>query len=401
MITLGLLCLLNLVARAQTAGLAFEPTSWSAVLEKARQTHRPIFVYAYAPGCHFCHEMEKSTFQDPAAAAYYNNTFVAFKVNIEVDTAFTRRYDIASFPTYLYLDEAGSPLHRSGGSKPAADFVADARAAFAPETAFYGLQRHYQSGNRTPDLLYRYSRALNFPTRREVPQAQVVAEYLTTQSAEQLRSEQNLRYIFAQYTPQTNQFFLTHQDDFAPWFSTQERQRKAQQALRSLASEAGEQPGNQAFQELQQLIKTSFADTAQANLLATITFLEMRRDWVGYARATRRYSQLPDPNTNMLLTTAKYVYYFGKEQGPARQQQAVAAVLDVMPVLLKQERNYENLLLHAKLLQQAHRPTTARVTAQAALKEAQLQKESGKDALELLKVINASAKKRVSIKPRG
>ncbi|NVO32676.1 thioredoxin family protein [Hymenobacter lapidiphilus] len=381
------------MARAQTASLAFEPTSWEAALAKARQTQRPIFVYAYAPGCHFCQEMESITFQDPTVAAYYNATFVAFKVNTEVDTAFTRRYDIASFPTYLYLDEAGNPLHRGGGAKPAADFVADARAAFAPETAFYGLQRQYQSGNRTPDLLYRYSRALNFPTRREVPQAQVVAEYLTTQTAEQLRSEQNLRYIFAQYTPQTNRFFLTHQADFAPWFSAKERQQKADWALRGLASEAGEQPDNQAFQELQQLIKTSFADTAQASALATINFLEMRRDWAGYAQATRRYSQLPAPDKNRLINTAKYVYYFGKEQGPTRQQQAVAAVLDLMPVLLKQERNYENLLLHAQLLLQARRESPARAAAQAALQQAKLQKESGEEAQELLQALNAKAKK--------
>lgn len=391
-ITLGLLCLISLVARAQSASLAFEPTSWNAVLEKARQTHRPIFVYAYAPGCHFCKEMENSTFHEPTVTAYYNSTFVAFKVNTEVDTAFTRRYDISSFPTYLYLDNTGTPLHRSGGAKPAADFVADARAAFEPQTAFYHLQRQYQSGNRTPDLLYRYSQALTFPSRQN-PQAQVVAEYLATQSAEQLRSEQNLHYLFEHSTPQTDQYFLAHQADFAPWFSAEQRQKKADRMLMNQAFDLGEKPDAQGLQQLRQLIRTNFADTARAYSLATINYLEARRDWVRYARATRRYSQLTAPDNYTLRKTATYVYYFAKEQGPAQQQEAIAAALDMMPALLKQQRNYDNLLLHARLLQQAQRPAPARAAAQAALKEAQLQNESGEDALALLKVINASAKK--------
>ncbi|SDY71484.1 thioredoxin family protein [Hymenobacter psychrophilus] len=393
MITLGLLCLITLMARAQTASLAFEPASWEAALTKARQTQRPIFVYAYAPGCHFCKEMESSTFRDPTVAAYYNDTFVAFKVNIEVDTAFTRRYDIASFPTYLYLDAAGNPLHRSGGAKSAADFVADARAAFAPQTAFYSLQQQYMLGSRTPDLLYRYSRALNFPTRRQTTQAQVVAEYLATQSAAQLRNEQNMRYVFEYSTPQTDRYFLAHQVDFTPWFPAEARQRKADRILMRQAFDAGQKADDLDLQQLRHLIKVSFADTARANSLATINFLESRRDWARYARATRRYSQLPAPDKYTLSKTATYVYYFAKEQGPQQQQQAVAAALEVMPMLLKQEHNYANLLLHAKLLLQARRQAPARAAAQAALQQAKLQKESGEEAQELLQALNAKAEK--------
>ncbi|RFP64123.1 thioredoxin family protein [Hymenobacter lapidiphilus] len=392
MITLALLCLLGLVARAQTATLAFELTSWNAALEKARQTHRPIFVYAYAPGCHFCKEMENSTFQDPTATAYYNGTFVAFKVDIEADTAFARRYDIISYPTYLYLDAAGNLLYRSGGYKKAPDFVAEGRAAFDPQTAFYSLQQQYQSCSRTPDLLYRYSQALNFPSQQN-PQPQVVAEYLATQSAEQLRSEQNLRYIFKYSTPQTDQYFLAHQADFTPWFSAEERQYKADRMIINQASDLGEKSNAQGLQQLRQLIKTNFADTARANSLATINFLEGRRDWVRYARSTRRYSQLPAPDTYTLSKTATYVYHFAKEQGAAQQQEAIVAALDVMPVLLKQQRNYETLLLYAKLLQQAQRQAPAKAAAQAALQQAKLQNESDEDARELLQAIDAGAKK--------
>ncbi|MGO8609221.1 thioredoxin family protein, partial [Rhizobium johnstonii] len=79
-------------------------------MQKAQQLQRPVFVYAYSPGCHFCQQMEKTTLRSAAVAAYYNATFVSVKVDVTVDTAFARRYDIHGFPTYLYFDSAGQPL---------------------------------------------------------------------------------------------------------------------------------------------------------------------------------------------------------------------------------------------------------------------------------------------------
>lgn len=390
---LGLLALLSFAARAQSATMAFEPTAWQAVLAKARQTHRPIFVYAYSRGCHFCKQMETTTFQDPAATGYYNATFVAYKVDMEADTAFARHYDINGFPTYLYLDERGSPLHRSSGAKQAAAFVADARAAFEPRMAFYTLQRQYQDGNRTPDLLYRYSQALEYSSQRQNPQSQVVAEYLATQSAEQLRNEHNLRYIFGYSTPQTDQYFLGHQPDFTPWFSTEERRKKADRILARRAYDAGRKTDGSAWLALRKLISTSFADTARANTIATINFLEARRDWIKYARATRQHSLQASPDYQTLYKSAKYVNFFGKDQPTAQRQEALAAILDVMPTVLKQERNYENLLLHAQLLHQAHRPEPARAAAQAALELAKQQKVPDEDAQELLQTLQSKTNK--------
>ncbi|GAB3228194.1 hypothetical protein GCM10027346_12480 [Hymenobacter seoulensis] len=120
-VTLAILfCLLTLPSWAQNQVIRFAASPWEVVLKQARQEHKPVFVYAYSPGCHFCREMEATTFQDAAAATHYNRTFISYQVNITTDTAFARRYDIASFPTYLYLDATGQPLHRSLGAKPAA-----------------------------------------------------------------------------------------------------------------------------------------------------------------------------------------------------------------------------------------------------------------------------------------
>ncbi|GAB3287986.1 hypothetical protein GCM10027348_03190 [Hymenobacter tenuis] len=291
--------------------------------------------------------MEATTFQDAAAATYYNRTFISYQVNITMDTAFARRYDIASFPTYLYLDETGKLLHRSLGAKPAAEFIADAKAAFVPESAFYALQRRYQAGERTADLLYAYSRALEFSSEAQSPQSRVLTEYLATQSAEQLRSEKNLRFLFTQTNAATNEFFLQNQAAFQRYYPASEVQRKAERLLARLAAEAGKSKDATAFSRVRHLVSTSFPDTARAHSLATINFLEARRDWVAYAGATLRHTRRPNPDAYTLRKTATYVHYFGQEQGLARQQEALGLALKFMPVLLRQEKTYENTLLHA------------------------------------------------------
>lgn len=378
------LLLFAFIGHAQHAAIAFESTSWSMALQKARQARKPVFVYAYSPGCHFCQKMERTTLHDVGATAYYNATFISFKVNVEADTAFARRYDIDGFPTYLYLDSTGTLLHRSSGEKPAVDFIADAYSAFQPQTAFYELQRQYQAGNRNASLLYRYSKALEHSTQHQNPQAQVFTEYLATQSAAQLQSEHNLRYIFGQYTAPAEQYILLHQTAFQPYFSIDDTQRRAYQILAKMAFKAGINSEDNEFRQVQLLARTNFADTIRSNAMAVINFWEGRRDWVRYAQATRRYSQHPNPDRYTLQKTATYLYYFGKEQGSDRQQLALREVLEVLPVLLKQERSYENLLLYAKLLQQAHRPIQAKQLAQEALAKAQQQHETGEEAATLL-----------------
>lgn len=384
------LFLCSLLSYAQPATIAFDSTAWPAVLKRAQQEHKPIFVYAYAPGCRYCKKMEQTTFRDKAAATYYNDTFLAYKVNVAADTAFARRYDIAAFPTYLYFDSAGQPLHRSSGEKPTAAFLADAQAAFQPSTAFYALQHQYEAGNRTPDFLYRYGQALQYSTQHHKPQAQVLTEYLATQSAEQLKSEKNLRYIFEQNTPPADEFVVQHQVYFTPYFPADAVQKRAYRILESRARQAGSSSQNEDFKSVRHLAYTAFTDTARANATAVINFWEGRHDWFRYAQATRRYSQLPQPDSYTLRKTATYLYHFGKEQGPQKQQEALGEILNVLPVLLRQERTYESLLLAARLAQQAHRPAQARRFAQEALAQAPQEHETGNEAKVLLTTLPAS-----------
>jgi hypothetical protein len=58
--------------------------SWSeAAFDRARNSNKPIFLSIGYATCHWCHVMEKETFEDAEAARHLNETFVCIKVDRE------------------------------------------------------------------------------------------------------------------------------------------------------------------------------------------------------------------------------------------------------------------------------------------------------------------------------
>jgi uncharacterized protein YyaL (SSP411 family) len=66
---------------------AHNPVDWypwgGEALERARSADRPIFLSIGYSACHWCHVMERESFENPAIAAQLNRDFVAIKVDRE------------------------------------------------------------------------------------------------------------------------------------------------------------------------------------------------------------------------------------------------------------------------------------------------------------------------------
>ena len=66
---------------------AHNPVDWypwgPAAFEKARQQDKPIFLSIGYSTCHWCHVMERESFEDEAIASILNRDFVAIKVDRE------------------------------------------------------------------------------------------------------------------------------------------------------------------------------------------------------------------------------------------------------------------------------------------------------------------------------
>ena len=66
---------------------ANNPVDWypwgEAAFNAARQAHKPVFLSVGYATCHWCHVMEKESFEDPAAAQALNAAFICIKVDRE------------------------------------------------------------------------------------------------------------------------------------------------------------------------------------------------------------------------------------------------------------------------------------------------------------------------------
>jgi uncharacterized protein YyaL (SSP411 family) len=93
---------------------------WGAeALERAQEEDRPILLSVGYSACHWCHVMERESFEDPETAAYMNEHFVSIKVDREerpdVDALYMEAVQAISghggWPMTVFLDPDGVPFH--------------------------------------------------------------------------------------------------------------------------------------------------------------------------------------------------------------------------------------------------------------------------------------------------
>ena len=66
---------------------ASNPVDWYPWGEEAfriaKEKNKPIFLSIGYSTCHWCHVMEKESFEDPIVAKHMNDTFISIKVDRE------------------------------------------------------------------------------------------------------------------------------------------------------------------------------------------------------------------------------------------------------------------------------------------------------------------------------
>ncbi|HET9197157.1 MAG TPA: thioredoxin domain-containing protein, partial [Solirubrobacterales bacterium] len=99
------------------------PVDWypwgSEALERAREDDRPILLSVGYSACHWCHVMERESFEDAGTAAYMNEHFVNVKVDREerpdVDAIYMEAVQSITghggWPMTVFLDPDGVPFY--------------------------------------------------------------------------------------------------------------------------------------------------------------------------------------------------------------------------------------------------------------------------------------------------
>src|SRR5262249_19262773 len=98
--------------------VAWQPWGQEA-LEQARRKDKPIVLSIGYSACHWCHVMERESFEDADTAAYMNDHFVPIKVDREerpdVDDIYMEAVQgmtgQGGWPLTVFLDSEGAPFY--------------------------------------------------------------------------------------------------------------------------------------------------------------------------------------------------------------------------------------------------------------------------------------------------
>src|SRR5437899_4139389 len=88
---------------------------WSeAAFDEARQTRRPILLSISAVWCHWCHDMDETTYSHPSVIEMINREYVPVRVDNDVRPDINQRYNMGGWPTTAFLTASGDIL--TGGT---------------------------------------------------------------------------------------------------------------------------------------------------------------------------------------------------------------------------------------------------------------------------------------------
>lgn len=160
-----------LPASAQESGIRFFHGSWDEAIALAKKEKKKIFIDFFTEWCGPCLNMALTVFPLPQVGEAYNKNFICLKIDAEKGQGkeLAQKYEVRSYPSYIFVDPKSlEMIHRSGGNKPAEDFIADIQGALNPKLSSIYLKKVYDSGKYDIDFLCNYIRMQKVSGNRNV-----------------------------------------------------------------------------------------------------------------------------------------------------------------------------------------------------------------------------------------
>ncbi len=185
-------------------GIDFFHGTWDEAMEMAKQDGKVIFVDAYTTWCGPCKRMARNTFPDPKVGEFFNANFVNMKIDMEKPTGrkFQQKYPVQAFPTLYWIGPDGETVHRQKGAQDAVNFLKLGKHVVSKVDFSKDFAEEYESGNREPQLIYDYVKALNKSNKSS---AAIANEYIRSQ--DDLSTDFNLNFIFEAVTEADSRIF--------------------------------------------------------------------------------------------------------------------------------------------------------------------------------------------------
>jgi thioredoxin-related protein len=196
---LSLICLSYITCFGQEKiGINFKTDrKWTEVLAEAKAEHKLVFVDMYTEWCGPCKVMDTEVFPLTNVGEIYNTSFISYKFDAEKgeEPAIKKKYVVASYPNYLFIDGDGTLIYRSGGSMTPAEFIKVATNALQEakqEQTIVQMEFMYPSHKAEKAFMYKYLSRL---TTLRLPTTELLDNYIAMLTANEQAEPKNIQLI--------------------------------------------------------------------------------------------------------------------------------------------------------------------------------------------------------------
>lgn len=206
--------LMSAVFSQDAETIDFKDVSFNEALSLAKKRNQLVFIDCYTSWCAPCKKMEKTVFVNDTVYQFYNKNFVNFKIDMEKGEGveLKKKYEVGSFPTYLFVNASGEIIHRTASLMPANDFLNAAKTALSPVNSYSATKASYEAGNRSNSLLLNYAKSLRRINRNKA--TKIEQELVNKITDEELNSEfgwQVIDQISMTQNDRLGKYLLNHQ----------------------------------------------------------------------------------------------------------------------------------------------------------------------------------------------
>lgn len=274
-------------------GIEFFDGTWEEAIAEAKKQEKILFVDAYAAWCGPCKRMAKTVFTQKPVGDFYNANFINVKLDYEKREAdvFRKDFQVSAFPTLFFIDYDGktSVLTEVGGQQ-AATLIGMGKKALAKIDRSGDFEEKYAKGDRDPELIHGYVKALN---QAKKPSLKVANDYLKSQ--DNLNSEQNLRIIYEATTEADSKIFdwlVEYRKDIEKLYSYEDVNKKIESACFRTVGKAIEYQLDMLHEEAVTKMKTHVPEkSAKFNSQADMLYYQGTGNVPSYLKACKTYAK--------------------------------------------------------------------------------------------------------------
>jgi thioredoxin-related protein len=359
---------------AQAQGIVFFNGTWDEAVKAAKEQEKPLFVDAYTTWCGPCKMMAQNVFPDEEVGAYFNRNFICIQIDMEKADGlkFGRNYPVNAYPTLYFVDFDGKTIKKSVGAMQATGFLDFGKKVINSIDRSVELEKAYTAGNRDPQFILNYIRALN---KSNKPSLRVANDYIRTQT--DLTTEINRRIILEAATEADTKAFellAADRNGIAAVESDDIVMNRILDACRQTAEKGIRFKNADLLEEAKSKMKSFYPERAKSFAARVDMNLALAgQDLKNYMKAAKVYAKNADSEPAFEIRQTAFMLLKNLNKNP----EAIEIAIDLSKIAAEKSQTAMYFLTYADLLLDGGKKTEAKAAANKAL---ELAKQEGAES---------------------